>query len=49
MAVSVKEGLSYRLLDDDYRKEFHKNNKPVKTINGIPYYRCMYCGKLVPL
>lgn len=56
MAVKVVEGRDYRILPDDYRAEFHKHNRPIKTekkiINGqvvkLNYYRCMYCGKLVP-
>ena len=56
MAVKVVEGRDYRILQDDYRAEFHKHNKPIrvekKIVNGqviqMRYYRCMYCGKLVP-
>lgn len=49
MAVKVKEGLDYRILSDDYRKEFHKHNNPVKVKRGVPQYRCIYCGELTPL
>lgn len=52
----AKSGTLHRILEDDYRKEYFSHNKPVKTeieyINGerreVPYYRCIYCGKLVP-
>jgi len=49
MAVKVREGLDYRILSDDYRKEFHKHNNPVRVKRSVPHYRCIYCGKLVPL
>ena len=49
MAVKVREGLDYRILSDDYRKEFHKHNNPVRVKRSVPQYRCIYCGKLVPL
>ncbi len=56
MAIKVVEGKDYKILPDDYRAEFHKHNKPAKIekriVNGrvipIKYYRCLYCGKLVP-
>lgn len=49
MAVKVREGLDYRILSDDYRKEFHKHNNPVRVRGGVPQYRCIYCGRMVPL
>lgn len=56
MAVKVREGVDYKLLPDDYRKEFHIHNKPKKIkreiIQGKPvkvgYYRCLYCRHMIP-
>lgn len=55
MAIKVREGLDYKILDDDYRKEFLTHNKPARVkrtmVNGsivnVSYYRCIYCGCLV--
>jgi len=35
----------YKILEDDYRKIYFKNAKPIKSKNK-EYYRCLYCGKL---
>lgn len=47
MAVAVREGIDYRLLDDNYRKTFMTSNKPKKDLFGREYYRCIYCGEKV--
>lgn len=47
MAVAVREGIDYRILDDNYRKTFITSNKPKKDLFGREYYRCIYCGEKV--
>lgn len=47
MAVSVRENIDYRLLEDDYRAVFKNTYKPKKDVKGRLYYRCVYCGKRV--
>lgn len=49
MAVSVREGIDYRLLEDDYRSTFKNTYKPKKDILGREYYICIYCGEKVYL
>lgn len=49
MAVAVREGIDYRLLEDDYRANFKNTYKAKKDIKGREYYRCVYCGERVYL
>jgi len=56
MAVRVRENIDYKDMKIDYRRVFYEHNKPLKTkkenVNGqmqtVGYYRCMYCGNIVP-
>lgn len=48
MAVKVIEGVDYKILDDDYRAIYLTNYRPKQVRKGVRYYRCIYCGMLVP-
>lgn len=50
MAVKVREGIDYRILDDDYREIFRGSYRPYKVLNdGTKLYKCVYCGEVVAL